>query len=264
MLQAVRKTVYAGMTAALLLAVTDVAQAAYVVTRQGKRIEGKDIRVRSNGDVILTTDRGPLTFAKGTYVQAVADEPDSYKQAMRLAAGGKFSEAESLLKKIVSDYAGLQWDNRARVALAQVYAQQENYEEARRVYDELFREAPASKENQDLMWGYREVLLRSERYAVLEPELDELIAGSDRTDAARAQIMRGDIRKARNQMEPAVMDYMRTMVFFKDVPEYQPEAMYKAAEGLEAIRDDRARKVYEDLVAQYPDSPYARQAQSKL
>ncbi len=49
----------------LWVAAVGVTQAAYVVTPQGQTIQGSDIRSRANGDIVLTTDKGPLTFTKG-------------------------------------------------------------------------------------------------------------------------------------------------------------------------------------------------------
>jgi len=241
------------------------AQAAYVQTKRGKTIKGSSIRSKSNGDVILMTANGPLTFTKGSYVKAVADEPKAYRQAQQLASSGKYDPAIKLLKEVIAKYHYLQWDNRARATLADIYARQGNNDAARKAYEELFRASPGSKKDSDIMWGYRGILLSSKKYAALETELDKIIKTGDREDAARAQIMRGDIRQAQGQTEPAVMDYMRTMVFFKDVSDYQPEAMFKAAAGMEAMRNEQgAKKIYRDLVEKYPASPYAGQAKGKL
>ena len=148
--------------------------------------------------------------------------------------------------------------------LPKVYAMQGSYDKARKAYEEIFRKSPKAKELPDILWPYREVLLGGGDYALLEPELNKSIASGSRQDAARAQNMRGDIRMAQGQLEPAVLDYMRTMVFYKDVPEYQPEAMYKAAAGLEQMRDERARDMYRQVVESYPDSPYAVNAKQKM
>jgi len=50
-----RKIVYiVGLTVLVALCTQIGVQAAYVITTQGKRIEGTDIRAKSNGDIILT------------------------------------------------------------------------------------------------------------------------------------------------------------------------------------------------------------------
>ena len=240
------------------------AHAAYVVTPQGQTIQGSEIRSKANGDIVLTTDKGPLTFTKGSYVRAVADEPAEYKQAQQFLASKKYDDAVKLLKDIAIQYKNLQWDMKARLMLGEVYAQQGDYENARLTYEDVFRSNPKLKEMPEVSWTYRGVLLKSGKYAILEPELNTLIQSGSREDAAKAQIMRGDLRKEQGQMEPAVMDYMRTMVFFKDVAASQPEAMFKVAEGLESMRDERAKGVYRSLVEQYPDTAYAQQARGKM
>ena len=78
--------------------------------------------------------------------------------------------------------------------------------------------------------------------------------------------MRGDIQAAQNNLDQAVLDYLRTVVLFQDVkdPMIQGEAHYKAAQTLEALRDQRAKEIYQRLVKEFGSSPYAAQAQGKL
>ena len=74
-----------------------------------------------------------------------------------------------------------------------------------------------------------------------------------------ALVLRGDLRASQNQLEPAVLDYLRTVVFYQDEP-CRAEAMYKAAETLAKMRDARAKDWYRQVITEYPESPYATQA----
>ena len=94
-----------------------------------------------------------------------------------------------------------------------------------------------------------------------DPAFD-LATGKGRVDDP-AQIMRGDIRQAQGQIEGAVMDYLRTVVLYEAERDAQPEALYKAAEGLDKPRDPRARALYKKLTSEYPSSPYAAKASGK-
>lgn len=254
------------MWAAALLAVVSMSsQAAYVVTRQGNRVDGTDIRVRPNGDVVLTTSIGQQTFPAGTYMRAVADQPAEYDQARQLMSGGQYDRAIPLLKEIVRAYANLDWDMRALGLLAQASYLSGDYTGAVRSYEDLFEKMPKDEVNSEMLWNYRESLLKADRLDKLELLLNELIESGARDDAARAQVMRGDIKKSRNQLKDAVLDYMRTVILFKNAAEeIVAEAAFKAGETLEAQRDSRAKDMFRIVVEQYPGSPFAAQAGQKL
>lgn len=252
--------------AAVLLGMVSMSgQAAYVVTRQGKRVDGTDIRVRPNGDVVLTTSIGQQTFPAGTYMKAVADQPAEYDQARQLMAREQYDQAIPLLKDIVRAYANLEWDVRALGLLAQASFLSGDYDGAVRSYEDLFDEMPKDEINSEMLWNYRESLYNAGRLDKLELLLNELVERGARDEAARAQVMRGDIKKSRNQLKDAVLDYMRTVILFKNADEeIVAEAAYKAGETLEAQRDSRAKDMFRIVVEQYPGSTYAAQARQKL
>ena len=240
------------------------AQAAYVDLPAGKRIEGTEIRATAAGEIILTTPQGRMTFAKGQYLRAVADKPAEIDQAIQLNQSKQYDEAIKKLEDVALRYRFLEWDNQARALLPRVYFDKGDFAAAVLAYDKLFANAPKSREDADVVWHYRESLLAAKQYDKLMTQLDEVIASGSRPDAARAQIMRGDVRLAQGQLEPAAMDYMRTMVFFKAEDASQAEAMFKAASVLEQLRDARAKDLYKRVAAEYPSSPYAAQARAKM
>ena len=62
-------------------------------------------------------------------------------------------------------------------------------------YEKLFAASPKSKDDPDVQWAYRQALLDAKQYDKLEPLLDAADrAAASRADAARAQIMRGDMQ----------------------------------------------------------------------
>lgn len=238
--------------------------AAYVITKQGTKVEGTDIRARANGEIVLTTPQGSRTFYPGQYLKAVADRPAEYDQAQRLIAQGKYADAVESLKGIVERYRYLEWDQQARALLAKAYAGLGQHEKAVETFEEMFRIDPELAKNSELQWSFRAELLAAGRYAELSRALQDVISSGSREDAARAYVMRGDLALARNQVEAAALDYLRAVILFQDQPAVQPEALYKAAEALEKLRDARAKELYEELVTKYPSSPYAQQARQKI
>jgi len=238
--------------------------AAIVVLPNGNRVEGTDIRASRTGDIVLTTPAGQRTFAKGQYTQAIADKPAGYDQARTLAGQGKHDEAIAILEKIVTDMRYLDWDNKSLIAIAQIQSSRNNHKEAVEAYDRLFRQAPELKADAAAQWAYRAELLSAGQYEKLLPSLDEAIAKGSRADAAKAQVMRGDIRMAQGQVDGAVMDYLRSAILFESESAVQPEALFKAGQGLEKLRDPRAKEMYRKLVSKYPSSSFAQEAKSKL
>jgi tetratricopeptide (TPR) repeat protein len=251
--------VAAGAAAALIAAAWSV-DAAYVLLPNNTRIEGTDIRAKSDGEVILTTPQGQRSFPKGQYLRAVADKPADIDKAKQLAGAKSYDEAIRILNDIVSKFRYLEWDNSAHAMLAQIYMAKGDAGQAASEYEQIIRNSPDARSDAGLQWSYRESLLAAKQYDKLQPILTELIEKGERADAARAQIMRGDIREAQGQVEGAVMDYLRTVVLYANERDAQPEALFKAAEGLDKLRDPRARELYRKLAADYPGSPYAAKA----
>lgn len=253
----------ASKAAAVVMLLAGMARAAYVELPNGTRIDGTDIRAKSDGEIILTTAQGQRSFVKGQYVRAEADKPADFDKASQLAQQKSYDEAIRILTDIASRYRYLGWDNKANALLGKVQAAKGDYAAAAGAYEQIFRSSPESADDAALQWGYRGALLGAKQYEKLNPILSELIAKGSRPDAARAQTMRGDIKLAQNQAEAAFLDYMRTVTLFENERDARPEAMYKAAELLEKMRDPRAKELYRQLREGYPDNPYAQKAAGK-
>lgn len=253
----------AGLGCALLFS-SLAAHAAVVILPNGNRIEGSDIRAQRNGDVILTTPAGQRTFARGTYTKAMADKPAAFDQARALAGQGKQDDAIKLLEKIADDYRYLEWDNNALMAIAQIQSSRGNHKEAVDVYDRVFRQNPELRDDSAMQWAYREALLKAGMYDKLLPSLDQAASRGSRGDAARAQVMRGDMKLAMGQVEAAAMDYLRSAILFESEAAVQPEALFKAGEALDRLRDPRAKEMYRKLVEKHPESTFAKDARSRM
>jgi TolA-binding protein len=240
--------------------------APYVVLPDGRRVEGTNIRALANGDINLTTASGIRTFVRGSYAKAVADKPAEYDQAVAALRAKNYDAAIKLLEDVASKFRGLNWDVEARKLLPQAFLEKGNAEEAVKAYEMLFQLDANERTNPDMAWGLRRAMLAAKQYPALIRQLDAVAASGSRPDAARAQIMRGDVQAAQNNVELAALDYLRTAILFQDVKdaEIQGEAHFKAAQSLEAIRDPRAKDMYRRLVEKYGASPYAAQARGKI
>ncbi len=256
------KVVISASVMAALLAMS--APAAVVVLKDGKQVQGSQVRVKSDGSVSIITAQGNLTYAKGQYIKVVADKPANFDELMKQVAAGQGAAAIAPLKQLILDNRGMGWDDQGRILLGKVYYTQGKYADAITVYEELFKSNPEAQNKPDIQSAYREALMKAGDTGKLTGSLDSAIKSGNREEAARAQMQRGDMKMSRGQTEEAVMDYLRTALLFRDVPATQPEALYKAAEGLTQLRDPRAKNLYQDIVDSFPDSEYAAQARTKI
>jgi TolA-binding protein len=250
--------------AAVLAAVVGVAaavQAAYVELPDGKKIEGSGIRVRPNGDVLLTiAGRGEQTFTRQQYIRAVADKPPEIDKARQLIAAKQYDEAVKVLSDLAVQMKMLSWDAQARLLLGQIHMAKGEAPAAIEQYERIIKDYPDMRMEPTIFTPYLESLLAGRQFDKLNPMLDEAIAKADRDIAAKAQILRGDVKQAQGQFEAAVLDYLRTVYLFEAQKEAQPEALFKAAQVLEKLRDARAKELYRRVAQEYPSSPYAAKA----
>ena len=254
----------AAMVLVTLLAGGTARGAAYVELPDGTRVEGSAIRARPDGEIILTTPLGVRNFAPGRYRRAVAPMPAEFDRARRLLGDRQFDEALPLLAQVVREYRFLEWDLRAQRFIARIHATREQFSEAVQAYERLFEMSDRKDEASEVRWGYKQALVRDRRFDTVMPLIEEHIRAGEREDAARAQILRGDLRLAQGNQEEALLDYLRTVILFEGQREQQPRALLKAAEVLQQRRDARAAELLGRLVRDFPDSPEAARARQMM
>ena len=250
--------------AGALLAGTAMA-APYVVLPDGSRKEGTRIRALPDGTVNLMTGAGVVPYAPGTYVKAVADKPAELDGAMKAVQAQNYDEAIKIFEKIVKDYKFLDWDVKAQKELAKAYLAKKDGDRAVMAFSKLVEMSAEEKANADTQWLKRRAMLLAKQYKTLATDLDAVAASGVRLEAAKAQNMRGDVQLAQNNLELALLDYLRTATLFDDIkdPVVQGEACYKAAQILEQMRDPRAKDFYRKVASEYKASPYAAEAAKK-
>jgi len=254
------------MAMAMVAVVAGSAAAApFVTLKNGQRKEGVAIRAKADGSSQLIDSQGQqVTFLRDQYIQAVADKPAAYDQAVAMVQAKKYDEAIPLLQKIMGDLRFLEWDKAAGMALAKAYEGKKDFGNMLKTYDGLMKDYPALETDAEIGWAYREALLGNQQYSRLDPMLGKLISGENRTDAARAQLMRGDINASQGKPEMAIRDYLRTVLFFERESTVMPAALLKTALALEKLRDPRAKEFYRRLAEEYGDAPEAAQAKGKF
>ncbi len=186
------------------------------------------------------------------------EKPAEFDQAVQLVRGRQHDAAIPLLDGLVAKYKMLVWDNRARELLAEIYLAKGDAKKAVAAIEPVLSALPRNQIPANLLRMYWKALLGAERTSTLNKELDEAIATGSRELAAIAQIMRGDIRMAEGKREEAVLDYLRTVLLFDQIKTVQPEALFKASQALDELRDPRADELKKKLREQYPASDFAK------
>lgn len=245
-------------------AVLNAQAAPYVILKNGQQKVGVQIRARADGTVTLIMSDGvSLQLTKDQYTRAVADKPEKIDAAVAAVAAKKYDEAIPVLKQVMTDLRFLEWDQVAGIQLARAYEAKGQGADAVSVYETLIRDYPALETNPEFGWAYRNGLLAAKQFARLEPMLKKLIGEGPRTDAARALLMRGDIRAEENKMELAIRDYLRMIYFYERERDIMPAGLSRAANALSKLRDPRAKEKYQQLAQDYPQSPEAAAARGK-
>jgi len=224
----------------------------YVITAQGKKIEGTSLKTDDQGQLVLTTPEGQMTFPKGT--KFYVDDPPEYDKAAKFIKAMQYDEAIRLLKSIIKEYRGLGWDYRASMLLPSAYYGKKDYANTVASCEALFKMSSQNKKDDDIALAYLDSLMQMGNIEKLKPAIDDFIPIAGRKTAAVAQLMRGNMAFNSGDYEKAVLDFMRTADFFRDVPDTLPEAIFKTAQCLEKLGDPRAAEYYNRLRKDFPAS----------
>ncbi len=263
------KKLYGLIAIILFFAVCTLQATPYVIIRgpdgAQRRREGVAVTRRPNGDVLLTTADGQrLNFPADQVVRAEGAKPREYDEAQRLFDEGSYDEAIRQFSAIARRMRGLTWDIRALRQVAQAYMVKEEWDNAVETFDQIFTENPEMRQQEQLLWPYVDALEEMDgQETKIRELLTDVISKAQPTVAARAQLRRGDISARQGLYRDAVLDYLRTVVFYERVQELMPEAIYKTAIALSEMRDPRAQEWFSKLEEQYPQHEYARRARAR-
>ena len=169
-------------------------------------------------------------------------KPAEFDKAVGEVNAGRGSAAIPVLTKIVADYRMLVWDKPAGRYLALAYLAAGQHQQA---YDACQRVIAGDKSaawSGDLAAAYWQALLKLGKTRELEEALKKATASGDRSAAAAALVMRGDIILAEGD-SPAVLrraladGYLRVVLMFTDeaCARERQEALVKAAKCFDGL-----------------------------
>lgn len=210
-------------------------QAAHVITRAGRKIEAAEIRSLENGSIVLITPSGQrMEFKPSQYRSAAADRPTELAVVEKLLESGNQEEALKCLRAISIRYRHLKWDQEAFRKMAPLCYALKRYEEAAEAYALVVERTDAEQQQ------YFEALRRADRLAELQALLDMDIAKGSRASAARAYVMRGEVKARSGDYKGATSDWLKVTTFFTD----QTESVAAAEQGfVEYIMSEEGGRV---------------------
>lgn len=257
----------ASLTVASLLCASSAWAAPYVILKQeNRRIDAQTISGSPTGEVtVIDTAGGKFTFKRDEIATLYVDPPAEWISAKQKAAATQLDAALADCNIVIQRYPGLGYDTMAGDLAIQILLSQKKNDDAAKLAERVIRSnAAALSSSPTFQAAYWRTLLATGKTAQLAEMLNKSIQSGSREEAARAQLVRGDLRLAENKNKEAVLDYLRTAILFEAQKDVQPEALYKTASTFELLRDTaRAKAFYDKLKAEYSDSSFGLKAKSK-
>jgi tetratricopeptide (TPR) repeat protein len=236
-----------------------------ITLTNGKTIDARSIQWRaSEQSYRVETEEGIIPVPKAQVENLEIDKPADLDKATAMISARQYAQAIPILDEIVSKYNMLVWDNEARRLQGVAYLAQNDPKKAADALEGYVANAAKDEVALDVMTLYWTAMLKAGRTATLKKALDEAVVSNVRATAAAATLMRGNMSREASQREAALLDYLRVVILFDSVKQIQPEALFKAAEVLDELRDPRADVLKRRLTQEYKDSEYAAKLGGKI
>ena len=186
-------------------------------------------------------------------------EPDNWKQIQATLRSSPAS-ALAALQKVATDYRMLMWDAEAGRIMGQIYLQQGKPEEALKAMASVAQSNPDAGWNSSMAPVYWQAMIDAKRTRQLPALLERAAAADDRSIAAAAMIRRGDLIESEGRTRDALRDgYLRAVFLFADQADQRPEALYKAANAFDKLRQTAyAERMRTTLRQNYGSSSWAK------
>ena len=238
-----------------------VSAQAFVELANNQRVPVERILARPDGSLVVFRDGQPTELQREMYIRAVGVRPESLDQANRMLARGDRDGAIPILEQIISSSAFQSWDVVAGISLANAHIEGHNPSGAQRVLNQLKtrygdRATEIFPQLQQLEWRTR---IANRDTQGLEDELNRIIRDNEnREKVAAALISRGDLKHQRAELRPAVLDYMRVVLFHRNQAELHAQALYLTGNTFNELGETaNGRRFLNQLREQHPNSEYA-------
>jgi len=229
-----------------------------VYLKNGRTLAAKTIEWREVAqEYVITTAETTMPIPRAQVARAVVDKPADYDQAVSLLRSRLYAQAIPLLESIVRKYRMLDWDVEASKLLAQAYMEANESKKAVAVMDNLLTLVPYDQVPAALKMTYWKALLASGAHDQLRRELDKVIGAGTPDAVASAYLMRANLFLKLGEDDSALSDFLKLMTLYPAQKAVQPEALYRAAELFDGIRDPRGAEFRAKLAKEYASSEWA-------
>ncbi len=262
--KAMKKIKWVWVAAALICAAGLPCSRAYaaggVITRTGSATPLKCksiVWVEASRQYMVETVEGvTLSVPKTAVTRMSVDKPAGFDDAVKLVEARQFAQAIPSLERIAADYRMLVWDVQAKKLLLRCYLGDNNTAKVMVTVEEMLKTTSRAEMPADLMTSYWKALRASNRGETLGAELQSAIASGSADMAAAAYLLRGDVNRDTGRKSEALSDYLKVAQLFQQVKGTRPEALFKAAELLEDIKDPRAEDLRKQLREEFKDNEF--------
>jgi hypothetical protein len=246
---------------AFIVPATGIADVRGVLTRTDRDYQCKDIRYIASQKLYRCKllNGAKLDIPVNQVAKKRIAAPAELKELLARVDKDDFKGVETLLKKIIKDYAMLDHDIPAAEALSKVYLKTDREKEAVSLCETISRNYGLKAMSGEFTEIYVNALAASGQPGKLNNLYEEAIRNGSRQAAAAAQVKRSDILMKKDNFKEALVDgYLRTVVLFRDVENVQPRALYQAMECFKKLgQATYAEKMRRKLVNEYSNSEYA-------
>lgn len=234
-----------------------------ILTEQGESHKGV-IGWRNKAYSVTSKGGISIEVREGDVAELDIDKPAALDAAIALVEKGSGKDAIATLQKIMKEYAHLKWDLTAAGYLARAHLSAGKPDDALSVCRSVIGSDEKAAYLGEMAPAYWDTLLALGRREALEKALEKAAKKGDRASSGAALIKRGDIlmkegKESSDAAKKALSDgYLRVVLLYRDAPQIQPEALYKAAQCFEKLQQSgRADSMRQQLKQVYPSSPWA-------
>lgn len=211
--------------------------------------------------VVYREGQPPTEIQRSAYIRALGVKPPEIDQAVALIAQKENKRAAGLLRTAMGKSKLQSWDVKAGTLLADLLIEEGNSSGASAVLRTLKKDygdtlLDTFPELKLVEWKVR---IATGSVSGLQEELTEILKDADasRAQKAMAQLVRGDLKRRREEFKAAALDYMRTAYFYPEEADIHAEALYKSADVFAEMGDAvRSTKFANELKARHPDSTF--------
>ena len=240
-----------------------LAQQPFIILSDNRRIPVQRLvtKPQTGALVAYIEGRPPAEVPREGYIRALGVKPAEIDQAVQAISQKQNERAVKLLQNAMTKSKLQSWDVKAGTILADLLIEEGNSSGANTILRTLKKDygdnlLDTFPELKLVEWKVR---IATGSVSGLQEELTEILMDkeSSRAEKAMAQLVRGDLKRRREEFKSAAMDYMRTAYFYPEEADIHAEALYKSADVFAEIGDAvRSRKFATELKERHPDSTF--------